>query len=132
MAPSGRLKLGRHMASDPSEADGPGRQGSQSDGLDPLGPSSNPPTSNLVSQLLCSFPSPCGLRVHLVSGELLACGGTHGSLCVRVRFSDDHMEGHFVKQLRTEFCISKERASLADVHLPGAMTQPLSWPSGGS
>lgn len=37
-----------------------------------------------------------------------------------------------MKQLRTEFCISKERASLADVHLPGAMTQPLSWPSGRS
>lgn len=80
MAPSGRLKLGRHIASDPSEADGPGSQGSQSDGLGPLGPPSSPP--NLVFRLPCSFPSLCGLLVHLeYSGEPLACGGMH-TVCV--------------------------------------------------
>lgn len=59
-------------------------------------------------------------------------GRTAACVCVCGGVSDDHVEEHFVKQLRTEFCISKERASLADVHLPGAMTQPLLWPSGGS
>lgn len=130
VAPSGRLKLGRHMASDPSEADGPGSQGSQSDSLDPLGPPSSPtPQPCLPAAML--FPQPlwpaCPPGIFRRATRLWRDAK---SLCVRVGFSGDHMEGHFVKQLRTEFCNSKERASLADVHLPRAVTQLLLWPSG--